>query len=485
VKTDITELPENKVKLSIEVDEGTFEGAIDQAFRKIGREVTIPGFRRGKVPRRVLEARIGRQSARYEALNDALPEYYAQAVRDHRVDVIAPPEFDLTGGAEEGPVCFDAVVEVRPRVEVEGYADVEVEVPSPVATADEVEAELTRLRRQFAELADVDRPADDGDHVSIDIVGSVDGEPLPGLTADDYLYEVGQGAVTPELDEHLRGASTGDVVEFEAPHPVQEGTSIGFRIEVKGVKEQVLPELTDEWVDENTEFDSVEAATQSFRDRIGHFKRFQANMALNDRLLEAVGALVSEVPDAMVASEMQERLHQFGHQLQDRGLSAEQYFAVNDPEDFQARLRETAEGAARSDLALRAIAEAEGLTVEDAEVDEEIESMASRTGQSVDVVRSRLDEADGTMSLRAAMLKRKAVEWLIEHVTIKDQDGVVLDRTLFQAVEDDELPALHDHDDHEHDEHDHGEEDGSGGDPSAGGPDETRPLPDDDEEDDE
>ena len=264
MKSDVTSLPENKVKVSIEVDEDTFEGAIDQAFKKIGREVTIPGFRRGKVPRRVLEARIGRQSARFEALNDALPGYYAEAVRAHQVDVIAAPEFDLTGGTEDGPVCFDAVVEVRPQVEVEGYADLEVEVPSPVAAPDEVEAELTRLRRQFAELRDVERPAADGDHVTIDIVGSVDGEPLPGLTADDYLYEVGQGAVTPELDDHLRGASDGDVLEFDAAHPVQEDTRIDFRIAVKGVQEQVLPELTDEWADANTEFDTADAVMQSF-----------------------------------------------------------------------------------------------------------------------------------------------------------------------------------------------------------------------------
>jgi trigger factor len=201
----------------------------------------------------------------------------------------------------------------------------------------------------------------------------------------------------------------------------------------------------------------------------------------------------------MVASEMQERLHQFGHQLQDRGLTVEQYFTVNDPNEFQARLRETAEGAARSDLALRAIAEAEGLTVEDDEVDAEIERMAERTSQPADVVRSRLDEADGTMGLRAAMVKRKAVEWLIEHVTIKDEDGVVLDRALFQAVEDDELPGLHDHD-HDHgDEHGHDHQDGhdhedgagededpgarAGGDPSAGGPEETRPQPADEEDD--
>ena len=189
-----------KVKLSVEVDETQFEEAIDAAFKKIAREVRIQGFRPGKVPRKVLESRIGSGYARAQALEDALPEYYAEAVRDNGVDVIASPEFELTGGEDAGPVTFDAVVEVRPSITVSGYADIEVEIPNPVPSDDEVQEQIDAQRGQSADLVDVDRAAEEGDQVSIDIDGSVEGESLPGLNAEDFMYEVGSGGIVALFD---------------------------------------------------------------------------------------------------------------------------------------------------------------------------------------------------------------------------------------------------------------------------------------------
>jgi chromosome segregation ATPase len=153
---------------------------------------------------------------------EALPEYYAQAVRENDVDVIAPPEIDITAGREEGPVTFDAVVEVRPRVSVAGYGGLRVEIPRPRPSDEEIDAQVERMRNQFAELEAVDRPAIDTDQVTVDIVGSRDGEALPGLDATDYLYEVGSAAIVPELDDHLRGAKPGDILQFSARHPDPE-----------------------------------------------------------------------------------------------------------------------------------------------------------------------------------------------------------------------------------------------------------------------
>ena len=262
-----------RVKLSVEVDEDRFEQAIDEAFRKIAREVRISGFRPGKVPRKVLESRIGSEYARAQALEDALPEYYAEAVRDNGVDVIASPKFELTGGEESGPVSFEAVVEVRPTITVTGYRDLQVEIPNPSPSEDEVQEQIDVQRGQHAELVDVDRAAAEGDQVSIDIDGSVEGESLPGLNAEDYLYEVGSGGIVEAVDEHLAGASAGDELSFSAPHPVQDGVEIDFEIAVKAVKEQVLPELTDEWVDENTEFDTVdELREETLRENLADAK---------------------------------------------------------------------------------------------------------------------------------------------------------------------------------------------------------------------
>jgi trigger factor len=148
VKTSVEELEDNKVKLSIQVDEPEFEKAVDAAFRKIAREVNIPGFRPGKAPRRILEKRLGEGIARGEALRDAIPEYYAQAVRDNDVDVIAAPEIDITDGEESGPVAFDAVVEVRPQINIGGYDDLQVEIPSPNPSEEDIDGQIDRLRDQ-------------------------------------------------------------------------------------------------------------------------------------------------------------------------------------------------------------------------------------------------------------------------------------------------------------------------------------------------
>jgi trigger factor len=217
MRSTVEPLEGNKVKLSIEVDESEFDKAIDSAFRKIAREVRIPGFRPGKAPRRILEARLGGGVGREQALRDALPEYYVDAVKEHDVDVIAAPDIEITAGQDDGPVTFDAVVEVRPRIDVPGYGGLRVELPRPDASDEEIDGQVDRLRDQFAELEEVDRPATAGDVVTISLHGEEEGEPVPGLQADDYAYRVGAGTIAAELDTELDGASVGDELGQQVP----------------------------------------------------------------------------------------------------------------------------------------------------------------------------------------------------------------------------------------------------------------------------
>ncbi|HKY65573.1 MAG TPA: trigger factor, partial [Acidimicrobiales bacterium] len=203
MKTTVAPLEGNKVKLSVEVDEDEFDKAITDAFRKIAREVRIPGFRPGKAPRKVLERRLGPQVGREQALHDALPEYYAQAVTDNDVDAIDAPDIDITSGQDDGPIAFDAVVEVRPVVHVPGYGGLRVEIARPEMPDDEVDAQIDRMRQVQATFADVDRAARQDDAVVIDITGTLDGEAQDGLTADDYSYTVGSNAITAEVDEQI------------------------------------------------------------------------------------------------------------------------------------------------------------------------------------------------------------------------------------------------------------------------------------------
>jgi trigger factor len=432
VKTTVEPLEGNKVKLSVEVDEDEFETAIDSAFKKIAREVRIPGFRPGKAPRRILEARLGKDIARGQALQDALPEYYAKAVREHEVDVIAAPDIDITEGEQDGPVAFDAVVEVRPTITVGGYDSLRVTVPSPNPTDEEITEQLDRLRAQFGELETVDRSIIDDDYASIDIAGSQDGEPLEGLTADDYLYQVGSGALVAELDEQLRGSKPGDILEFDAPHPSgEEESPLHFRVLVKEVKERKLPDLDDEFANEASEFETLDELEADLRQRLSQVKKVRAQMALREKVGEALAELVvDDIPEALVNSEMQERLNDLAMRLQAQGLSLEQWLmgTGRSQEDLLGELRDTATTAAKVDLALRAVAEAEGIEATDDDMTDEVEGAAQRLGIDSDKVRADLERADQMQAIRSDIRKRKALDHLVETVEVVDDDGNPIDR---------------------------------------------------------
>lgn len=436
VKSTVEALEGNKVKLSVEVEESEFDEAIAEAFKRIAREVRIPGFRPGKAPRRILESRLGADVGRQEALRESLPEYYARAVDEHDVDVIAAPEIDIRSGQEAGAVAFDAVVEVRPEIQVGGYGSLRVEAPSPDVTDDEIDAQVDRLRKQFGELQDKDGAAADGDHVTVDVAGSIAGEPVEGLSVDDYLYEVGSGAVVPELDEHLRGASTGDTLVFEAAHPdPTQDEPISFSVVVKSVQEQVLPEVTDTWAAEASEFETVEELRADLRERVFNVKRVQTLLALREGVIDSLVKLVDEEPpQPLVDGEVQRRLEDLAHRLQHQGATIEQYLEATgiNPQDLLSQLREQATSAVKADLAIRAVIKAEAIEADDDEVDAEIGRLAARMDDDAGNVREQLERAGQLSAVRSDVTRGKALEWLAERAEVVDPDGNVIDRSALE-----------------------------------------------------
>ena len=430
MRSSVEPLEGNKVKVSVEVEEGEFDKAIDAAFRKIARQTRIPGFRPGKAPRRILEARLGTDVAREEALRDSLPEFYVKALEEQDVDAIAPPKIEITSGQESGPVQFEAVVEVRPQVSVAGYQGLRVTVPSPDVTDEEVDRQLDRLREQFGELQTVSRPGRDGDHVLIDLKGYRHSEQIEGLTADDFLYELGSGSVVPELDDELRDAKPGDILKFTASVPGQD-EEVGFQVLVKEVKEKVLPEVTDEWASDASEFDTVDALRDDIRTRLGAVKKMQAQLSVRGQSIDALVELITEdMPEPLINEEMQRRLHELSHRLSAQGADLAQYLQATgqSAEEFQNDLREAAVSAVKADLALRAVADAEELEATDEEVDSEIERIAQATGQKPAAVRKQLDRNDQLPAVRSDIRKGKALTWLTEHVEIADEEGKIIDR---------------------------------------------------------
>ena len=431
MKSSVESVEGNKVKLSIEVDESEFDKAVDAAFRKLARSVRIPGFRPGKAPRRLLEARLGTEVARQEALRDALPDFYEQALREHDVDAIAPPEIDITSGEDEGPVVFDAVVEVMPQIRVAGYEGLRVALPSIEVTDEEVDAQIDRLRDQFGELQTVQRQARAGDHVSMDRRVYRHDETL--LTAEDELYEVGKGSIAPELDDQLRGSRAGDILKFNTALP--DLGEVTFQVLVKEVREKVLPDVTDEWAGEASEFETVAELRENLRAQSDAVKRLQAALAVREKVIEALVELVDdEMPGSLVGAEMERRSQLLAHRLGHQGLTLEEYFQATNMtrEDFLRGLQEDAVRAIKADLALRYVADTEGIEVTDADVEEEIVTLASRQDTTPHALRRQLESEDRMPEVRSGIRKSKALEWLIDHTEYVDEDGRVIDRSELQ-----------------------------------------------------
>ena len=417
----------NLVRLSVEIDEPEFDRALSDLVRTLARQVRVPGFRPGKVPRKVLEARMGGAGAlRAEALRESLPDFYAQAVVDTELDPIAQPEIDITSGENAGAVSFDAVVQVRPIVSIPGYDGLQVTLPGLAVTEDEVQRQVDRLRENDAELQTVERPAIDGDLVTIDLHGS-DATGAEVVGVDDYLYEVGSASVVPELDGELHGAKAGAILAFDAANPNEPEARVAFRVLVKEVKVKKLPEETDEWADESSEFSTVAELRADIEDRIGKVKLMQSQMALRQKTIEALAGLVSDddVPEVLVDAEVNERLHDLQHRLEAQKLGLAEYFQATgtSPDELLAAVRTDAQQAVKADLALRALVEAEELTLSDEELDAEIRTMAERMDTTPADLRSQLDTAGRTGAVRSELRKSKALEWLLGNVDLFDEEG--------------------------------------------------------------
>jgi len=388
----------------------------------------------------------GAEALRQQAISDALPDLYARAVVDTEVDPIAAPEIDITSGEEGGPLTFDALVEVRPTVSVAGYGGLVVTVPGIDVTAEDIDAQVDRIRDQSGELEVVGRSARDGDYVTIDLHGT---RPVgDDLNVEDYLYEVGSGSDIAGLDDQLRGSAVGDILQFSAVIPGPEGAeaSTEFRVLLKEIKEKVLPEPTDAWAAEASEFDTVAALRADLATKLRQIKVMQAQMALRSNALEALVELVQdEPPEALIDTEVRERLHDLGHRLDQRHISLEQFLAASgrDRAGLLAELQAEAARAVRADLALRALADAENMEVSDEELDAAVADMAQQAGTTGADLRRRLDRAGRLPAVRSDQRKAKALEWLLDHVALVDEEGKPVDRddlhpdSVIQAVGDD------------------------------------------------
>ena len=423
----------NRIKITVDVDESEMDQALADAAVSLAKQVTVKGFRKGKVPRNVLVAHLGgAEVLRSEAIRESMPNFYARAVADTLIDPIGQPDITITNGEEEGPLTFEVDVEIRPEVDLFGYRELRVTIPSPQVTDAEIEAQFNRFRETDAILKGVDRPIVTGDIVTMDVHVQQIATEVEPMDLTDFMYTVGSGAITEGVDELILGLKAGEHLKLNGS--VDRGVVATFDLTLKQVKERELPELTDEWVEENTEWPTVDEMREGILSQMRRMKVVEAQMSQRDAVLVALSDLVeeNEAPESLVVSETDERLHDLGHRLSEQNLDLETFLKVTNqsPEQLLQTLRVEALRAVRVDLAMRALVRAEGLEPTPEEIDEELERTAASMNVDAERLRENLRNSGRVVAFSAEVAKVTAAKWLNEHVTFVDPDGVEIDREL-------------------------------------------------------
>ncbi|MHB1210433.1 MAG: trigger factor [Acidimicrobiales bacterium] len=439
-----TSLDNNRIKLIVELDDSEMDEALDAAAASLAKQVSVKGFRKGKVPKNVLVAHIGGlEVLRSEAIRESMPDFYARAIADTLVDPIGQPEINITGGEQEGALTFEAEVEVRPVVAISGQRDLRVTIPSPNVNDDEIEAQINRYRETDATLEDVDRPIVTGDLVTMDVRVQQIATDVEPLEMSDFMYTVGSGTITEGVDELILGLKAGE--ELKLNGNVGEGVVATYELKLKQVKERILPELTDEWVEENTEWSTDQEMRDSIVNQMRRMKIVEAQMSQRDATLVALGELVEAdvVPEVLVDAETNERLHDLGHRLSQQQMTLEMFLQVTNqsPEQLLETLREDAVRGVRIDLALRALVVAENLEPTPEEIEEELATTAASMNADPELLRTNLRDTGRVVAFNAEVAKMKASRWLMDNVTFVDPDGLEIDRALLRADQSEELDA--------------------------------------------
>ena len=327
-------------------------------------------------------------------------------------------------------------VTLWPEVELPNYKDRDVEIPSPEVTEEDIEAQVTRMLEQFSTVEEVDRPAEEGDFVSVDVEANADGVPVDEAKATDLLYEVGSGVFIKGLDTHVLGAEAGATLEFEGPLPAgfgdRAGEEVAYTITVAEVKERVLPALDDEWVDENTEFESVEGLRTALEDSLGDAKLQSVSRQFAEKALSTlVDQIDVDLPEALVKAEMDDLLHRFVHSLDERKISIDDYFQTTgiDPQVFQDDLKDQAEWSLRRQLVLEAVASAEEIEVSDEDLSNTLQALAAQSEDPVAYLKA-FRESDQGLALASDIVRNRALDAILSNANAVDEEGNPVDLSL-------------------------------------------------------
>ena len=432
MQSSVETLSPTRVKLTVEAGFDELKPELDKAYRTIGKQVKIQGFRPGKVPPRILDQRVGRGVVLEEAVNEAIPRLYGEAVESSKLAPLARPEIEVTELDDNNKLSFTAEVDVRPEFALPAYDSLTVTVDDVVVSDADIEEQLTGLRERFASLNPVERPAAAGDFVSLDLVATLDGEEVPGGTAQGLSYEVGSGTLLDGIDEAVTGASAGDVRTFQTALVAGEleGKTSDVAVTVRSVNERTLPEATDQWASDATGFETLDELKSDIRTRIDRVKRLQQGVDARDKVLEELLAKIDiPFPETVLAAELDWRTHTTEDQLARSGQSREAFLTEQGKtsEEWDAELKQGAEQAVKAQLVLDAVADAEELEITDAELNDQLIRRAARAGLPPQDYATRIVQSGQLQGLVSEVRRGKALATVMEAATIKDASGNAID----------------------------------------------------------
>jgi len=428
VKSTVETLSPTRVRLAIEVPFVELEPSLRKAYREIAQQVTIPGFRKGKVPAAVIDQRIGRGAVLNEAVQEAIPQNILAAVREHEVKTLGRPEVEITDFTDGEALKFTAEMDVRPQLSLPDLSTIEVTVDELQIDEKEIEDQIGGLRERFAPLKTVERPAQEGDYVQIDLAATVDGEEVPGGSASNLSHEVGSKQLLPGLDEVLVGLAAGAATSFvtQLVGGDYAGRDADVAVTVRTVKEKELPELDDAFAQLASEFDTLEELRNDLRQKVERVKRVEQIYAARDKALDQlVEAADVPAPDGVVREEVEHRKQAMTDQLERIGASWEDYLGSEEKSesDIDAELAEAAGKAVKIQLLLDTLADAEDVQVSDDEFGHEIVHRAQRAGMAPQQYYDQLARSGAAGAVYGDVRRGKALGLVMERITMKDAAG--------------------------------------------------------------
>lgn len=464
MKTSTESLGPTRVKLTIEVPFEDFQPSLDKAYKTIGSQIQVPGFRKGKVPARVVDQRIGRSAVLDEAMNDVLPTWYSEALKDADLHPLSQPDIDLTKFADGEPIEITAELDVRPDIVVPDVSGLTIEVADAVVTDEEVDQQLEALREKFATFTDLDRPAAAGDISTLDL-SAKDGKGnlVDGAQATELKHTVGSGALLDGLDDAVVGLCVDECTTFatELVGGELKGKQVDVTVTLRTLKAKELPELDDDFAATVGE-DTLEELKEKLREGLAKAKVVDQGGEARDLLVSQIVDQVDvPLPDGLVESEVEERRANTVMQLAQLGLSLEQYLDEQGQtvEEYDAELERQVRESITMSFVLDEVAAGKNIALEGNELSNHILRRAQQLGQDPNEFIQQILARNGIEELVGEVVRAKALTSLVELVTVKDASGNVIDFAALRAEEEAQADAEadhdHDHDGHDHDDHDH------------------------------